>query len=129
MHMGLPEILMSVRGWWYLRIARNATIPRDVGHYLTNRRERGQSALEDIERERQLIIGQGAADGKTISTEALLTRVLKRKATYCGTDREQYIAELDQVIDEFREKHGHKIPVDEAYAILKELETRFGRVE
>ncbi|HEX3437971.1 MAG TPA: hypothetical protein VHT24_14475 [Pseudacidobacterium sp.] len=72
---------------------------------------------------------KGAADGKTISTEAALKYVLERKATYDGPDREQYVAELDQFVDEFRKKHGPQIPVAEAYAILKELEARFGRVK
>lgn len=29
--MRLGPILMPVRAWWFIRIARNATIPRDVG--------------------------------------------------------------------------------------------------
>jgi hypothetical protein len=127
--MGLGQILMPVRAWWFLRIARNAAIPPDVGRYLVTLRDRNQLALAESERKRQAIIDKGAADGKTISTEAALKHVLERKATYNGPDREQYVAELDQFIDEFRKKHGAQIPVAEAYAILKELEARFGRVE
>jgi hypothetical protein len=66
---------------------------------------------------------------KTISTEAALKYVLERRNTYDGTDREQYVAELDRFIDAFRKKHGPEIPVAEAYAIFKDLEARFGRVE
>jgi len=72
---------------------------------------------------------EGATAVKMISTEAALRYVLELKATYDGPDREQYVAELDQFIDEFWKKHGPQIPVHEAYAILKELEGRFGRVE
>lgn len=122
-------MLMPVRVWWFLRIAKNATIPPDVGRYLTVLRDRNHSELETLERKRQAVIDKGAADGKTISTEAALKYVLEAKATYDGPDRERYVAALDQFVDEFREKHGAQIPVDEAYAALKELEARFGRVE
>src|SRR6476620_11830896 len=113
--MELGQILMPIRAWWFLRIARNATIPADVGSYLKALRARNQLAIEEIERKRQSIIDKGAAAGKTISTEAALKHVLERKATYDGPDREQYVAELDQIIDDFRKKHGPQIPVDEAY--------------
>lgn len=127
--MGLGQVLMPVRAWWFLRIARNATIPPDVGRYLVTLRNCNQSAIEEIERKRQSIIDEGAAAGKTISTEGALKYALERRATYDGSDREEYIAELDRFIDEFRERHGPQIPVAEAYAILKVLEARFGRVE
>lgn len=127
--MGLNQILMSARAWWFLRIARNATIPADVGSYIIALRDRNQLALEEIERKRQSIIDQGATEGKMISTEAALKYVLEMKATYDGPDREQYVAELDQFADDFRKRHGPQVPVSEAYAILKDLEARFGRVE
>jgi len=86
-------------------------------------------ALEEIERKRQAIIDKGSVVDKTISTEAALKYVLEQKATYDGPDREQYVAELDQFIDDFRKRHGPQIPVAEAYAILKELEARIGQVK
>ena len=86
-------------------------------------------ALKDIERKRQAIIDKGNVDEKVISTEAALKSVLKLKAKYDGPDRAEYLAELDQFIDAFRKKHGPKIPVGQAYAILKELEARLGRIE
>jgi hypothetical protein len=126
--MELRQIFLRARAWWYLRIAKNSTIPPDVGRYLIALRDRNRLAIEEIERKRQAIIDKGAAEGKTISREAVLKRVLEQKATYDGPDREEYIAELDQVIDDFRKNHGPEIPVDEAYAMLKDLEARFGRV-
>jgi hypothetical protein len=86
-------------------------------------------AIEALERKRQAIIDEGTAEGKTISTEAVVMRLLNRKATYSRPDREQYITELDRIIDEFRKKYGTHIPVDQAYAIQKKLEAQFGRVE
>lgn len=127
--MGLGQILMPVRAWWFLRIAKRATVPPDVGRYLMALRDRNQAARDEIERKRQAIIDQGAADGKTISTEAALKHVLELKSAYDGPNREEYVTDLDQFIEEFRQKHGPQIPVAEAYAILKDLEARFGRIE
>ena len=127
--MGLGQMLMLIRAWWFLRIAKSASIPSDVGHYLSALKERNQLAVEKIEGKRQGIIDQGAADAKTISTEAALKHVLELKAAYDGPNREEYIADLDRFVGEFRMKYGPHIPVAEAYAILSELEARFGRVK
>jgi hypothetical protein len=110
---------MPLRTWWFLRIARNTTPPSDVRRYL----------LERIERQRQDVISKGAAAGKTVSTEAALKHVLELKTKYDGPHREDYVSEIDRFADEFRKQHGPLIPADQAYAMLKELETRFGRVE
>lgn len=127
--MGLGQILMPVRAWWFLQIAKNATIPADVGQYLVTLRDRNQLALDENERKRQVIIDKRAAEGKSMSTEAALRSVLRLRETYDGPDREKYVSELDQFIDNFRKNHGAQIPVDEAYAILKDIEARLGRVE
>lgn len=113
------QTLMPLRAWWYLRITRNTTPPSDVRDYL----------LERIERQRQDVISKGAAAGKTISTEAALKHVLELKTNYDGPNREEYVSALESFANELREKHGPLIPVDQAYAIFKELEVRFGRVE
>ena len=113
------QIMLPLRAWWYLRIAKKSTPPTDVRDYL----------LERIERERQHVICKGAAGGKTISTEAALKHVLDLKTNYDGPNREEYVSEIDRFADEFRAKHGPFIPVDEAYMIFKELEARFGRAD
>ena len=113
------QTLMRLRAWWYLRIARNTTPPFDVKDY----------SLERIARQRLDVICKGAAAGKTISTEAALKHVLELKTKYDGPNREEYLSEIDCFANEFRQKHGPLIPVDQAYAIFKELEVRFGRVD
>jgi hypothetical protein len=123
------QILMPIRAWWYLRIATNATIPPDVGRYVIALRDRNQLAIEEIERRKQAVINKGAAAGKTISTEAALKRLLESKTTYDGPNREEYVSEIDRLADEFRKEHGPQITVDQAYALVKEIEARFGRVE
>ena len=85
--------------------------------------------IENLERQKEEIIRKGADAGKTISTEAALKYVLKSKETYDGPDREEYVRKIDRFVDDFRREHGPQIPADQAYALLKELEARFGRVE
>lgn len=65
---------------------------------------------------------------RTISTEAALKHVLELKTTYNGPNREEYISEIDRFAEKFRNEHGSQIPVDRAYAMLKDIEARFGRV-
>jgi hypothetical protein len=43
------------------------------------------------------------------------------KSTYDGADCEQYVQEIDLIIQEFREKHGQQIPVGEAYKLKHEI--------
>jgi hypothetical protein len=128
-HAVMLQILMPIRAWWYLRIATNATIPPDVGRYVMALGDRNRLAIEDIERQKQAIINKGAAAGKTISTEAALKGVLELKTKYDGPNREEYVCEIDRLADELRKEHGPQISVDQAYAMVKEIEARFGRVE
>jgi hypothetical protein len=118
-HMRFGQILMPIRAWWFSRVARDAAPPPDVRSYM----------LERIERQRQNVISKSAATGKTISTEAALKHVLELRANYDGPKREEYVFEIDRFANELRKKHGPQIPVDKAYAMAKELEARFGRVE
>ena len=119
------QILLPIRAWWYLRISTNATIPPDIGRYVKALKNRNQSAIEEIERKKQPIISNGAAAGKTISTEAVLQHVLESKTKYDGPNREEYVSEVDRLVDEFRKEHGPQIPVDQASAMVKEIEARF----
>jgi hypothetical protein len=127
-HAVMLQRLMPLRAWWYLRIATNATIPPDVGQYLMALRGGNQLALVEIEQERQAINNQGAATGKTVSTEAALKYVLELKTRYDGPNREEYVSEIDRFADEFRKQHGPQVPIDQAYAMVKEIEGRFGPV-
>lgn len=64
---------------------------------------------------------------KTISTEGALKHVIELRDKYDGPDREAFVGEVDRFIEEFRKKHGPEIEVGEAYALLNDLERRFGR--
>jgi hypothetical protein len=65
---------------------------------------------------------------KTISTEAVLKRLLEAKTQYSGPNPEEYAAEVDRLADELRKQYGPQIPIDQAYAMVKEIETRLGPV-
>jgi hypothetical protein len=83
-----------------------------------------RSELGQIENKIEAVIGQGAREGKTISTEKVLSRVEELKSSYTGPDREAFVEEIDRVMTEVREKYGPEIPVDEAYRLQKELERK-----
>ncbi len=97
--------------------------------WLSNALKRLADAFAGIEPQRQDAPSTENAARKTISTERALRYVLELRANYDGPDREKYVCEIDEIVDDFRKKHGPQIPVAEAYALLKELEARFGRAE
>jgi hypothetical protein len=78
--------------------------------------------LQNIEESRQAIIDKGAHEGRTIATEAVLRHLEASKAAHQGADREAYTAAADKLTREFREKYPDRIPVDEAYRLMKEWE-------
>jgi hypothetical protein len=78
--------------------------------------------LQSIEEQRQAIIDNGAREGKTIATESVLRHLEASKAAHQGADREVYIAAVDKLAQEFRQKYPDTIPVDEAYRLMKEWE-------
>ena len=63
-----------------------------------------------------------AKEGKTISTEALLSSVTRAKASYSGPHREQYALAIDEMTNIICQRYGAEIPVDEAYRLMKGLE-------
>jgi hypothetical protein len=98
------------------------------GDLLQDALDRLRKAKEANEKRRQEIINEEATGGVKISPETALKYVLALKSTYNGPDQEEYIREIDQFANDFRQKHGPQIPIDKAYAILKELEGKHGRV-
>ena len=84
---------------------------------------------DTFKQRQQQIINEGAAAGKTIPTDNVQKHVQNLKATYDGPDREEYVREIDRFVEEFREKHGSQIPVDEAYRMFKEIEEKHGKVD
>jgi len=83
--------------------------------------------LNAIEKERQQIINDSARSGTTVSTDAVLRYTEELKAAYVQSGQEEEAREVERVIREFREQHGAEIPIDEAYALMKELERKHGQ--
>lgn len=105
------------------------TFDEMTGDLLQDALARLGKAQQAIQQKKQEIIDTGAAEGKTISTEAILKHVLKLKTTYSGADPEGYGRDIDAFVEDFRRRHGPEIPVDTAYSLLRELEAKHGRVE
>ena len=99
---------------------------------LKGRLEQMEQAKRDSEL-KALYGEKGAiAWGNQIRSYVLDDRRVKDHRTNVETSNVESVldrGELDRFIDEFRKKHGPQIPVAEAYAILKELEALFGRVD
>ncbi len=83
--------------------------------------------LQEIEEKRQLLVDGAARRGSTISTDRILKHVEDLKETYVNSGKEEEARKVERVIREFREQNGPEIPVDKAYALMKELEDKYGK--
>jgi len=79
-----------------------------------------------IGEQKQEIIDREAKKGATIELDALRRTLEASKATYAGPDRENYVSELDKLLDSLATKYGTRIPVDHAYRIMQKLEAGLG---
>jgi Holliday junction resolvase RusA-like endonuclease len=89
--------------------------------------DRIQKELQDIEEKRQQAINDSAQRGTTISTDQVLKHVEDLKETYVTAGNEEATRDVERVIRDFREQNGPEIPVDKAYALMKELEGKYGK--
>jgi hypothetical protein len=89
-------------------------------------RDRILQELQEIEKERQRAVDNAAQGRATISTDRALKQVEILKQAYVDSGQEEAAREIEQVIREFREQNGPEIPVDQAYALMKEIEGKHG---
>lgn len=80
--------------------------------------------VERVAQERQTLIDKAAAEGKTVSTEAVLKPLEQLRFQYQAANRPEDVAVVDRMIGDFRAKYGTAIPVDEADKLLREIEAR-----
>ena len=88
--------------------------------------DRLRKELQEVREEQQRVINDSAQRGTKISTDQVLKHVEDLKETYVRAGNEEAAQEVDRVIREFREQHGPDIPIDKAYALMKELEGKYG---
>lgn len=78
--------------------------------------------LIEIEKKRQQGIDREAKKGGTIEMDALRGRLEASKAAYSGPGRDAYVREMDRLLESLTARYGSRIPVDDAYKIMRELE-------
>lgn len=101
---------------WQRQRARNALAKRD-----------GMlKDLREIESKRQSLIDEAGQRGVTISTDKALKHVEELRDSYVSSGNDAAAREVDQIITKFREENGSEIPIEAAYALMKELETKHG---
>lgn len=107
--------------WLAARHSRGTARQADV------ERDQILKELQQIEEKRQLLVDDAARLGSTVSTDRILKHVEYLKETYVNSGQEEEASKVERVIREFREKNGPEIPVDKAYALMKELEDKYGK--
>ena len=105
--------------------------------WLLWRHQRAQNALSQrdgilkelrkLESKRQSLIDEAGQRGVTISTDKALRHVEELRDSYVGSGNDVAAREVDQIIRKFREENGPEIPIEKAYALLKDLEAKHGR--
>lgn len=90
-------------------------------------RNRILQELQEIEKKRHGLIDDAAKHGVTISTDHTLKQIETLKEAYIASGHEEEAREVERVIKEFREQNSPEIPVDKAYALMKEIENKFGQ--
>ena len=102
---------------WQRQRGRNALVQRDGI----------LKELQEIESKRQSLIDEAGQRGVTISTDKALKHVEELRDSYVSSGNDAAAREVDQIIIKFREENGPEIPVEKAYALIKELEAKHGR--
>lgn len=89
---------------------------------MDNLRQLNNSKLANIQERIQDGVNQAAAEGKTIEIESLRRTFERSKAAYAGPDRECYVMEMDKFLESIIAKYGNRIPMEDAYKIMKDFE-------
>ena len=90
-------------------------------------RNRILKELDELKKKRQGAIDDAARRGVTISTDRVLKHVENLKEAYVSSGDEEAAREVERIIRDFREQNGPEIPVEKAYALMKEIEDKYGQ--
>jgi hypothetical protein len=96
--------------------------PKFTQEQLLGMQELIRENLAGIETRRQAIIDEGDRRGDTIFVDKILTHLEREKENYEGPNREAHERELDRIAHHLRSTFGERIPVGEAYRLMKELD-------
>jgi len=89
-------------------------------------REEILKELAEIERKRQALIDEAGHRGLTISTDKALKRVEELRDSYVISGNDTAAREVDQMIRKLREENGPEIPIEKAYALMRDLDGKHG---
>jgi hypothetical protein len=114
-------LLAAPLAWYLLSRKRRKSIQADVDREIIIKR------LQEIESSRQSMIDTAAHGGVTISREGALKHVEALRQSYLSAGNVVAAGEVERVMADFREKHGPEIPVDVAYTLMNEIESKRGQ--
>ena len=83
--------------------------------------------LRELESKRQPLIDEAGQRGVTISTDKALRHLEDLRNSYAGSGNDVAAREVDQIIRKFREESGPEIPIEKAYALMKDIEAKLGQ--
>jgi hypothetical protein len=84
--------------------------------------QRVAQEMSTIKEKKEKIINKAARAGATIELSKLRENLEQAKATYQGSDRNQFMRQLDHFIMSLEAKYGMAIPIDEASKLLDTLD-------
>ena len=90
-------------------------------------RDRILKEIDKLEKKRQGLIDDAARRGVMISTDRVLKHVENLKEAHVRSGHEEAARVVERIIRDFREQSGPEIPVEKAYALMKEIEDKYGQ--
>lgn len=114
--IGVLVVGLAVWLLWRHQRARNARAQRDGI----------LKKLREIESKRQSLIDEAGQRGVTISTDKALKHVEEVRDSYLNVGNDAAAREVDRIIIEFRKENGPEIPIEKAYALMKDFEAKHG---
>jgi sensor domain CHASE-containing protein len=118
----LLGILVAAVIVWYVRSQKQRGLTQAIAE-----RDSIVRRLQEIESERSAAIASAAQRGVTISREGALKHVEALRQSYLSSGDVESARDIERVIVEFREMHGPEIPEEVAYALAREVESKYGR--
>jgi hypothetical protein len=92
------------------------------GSEIENLQRVNDEKLAQSKERRQEIIDTEAKKGTSIEIEALRRNFEQGAPTYQGPDRDAYVKKIDDFVKLVVAQYGDRIPVDEAYKLMRELD-------
>ena len=113
------EVVAPFLNSWKAQYGRRVPL-----HEVRILQQRVAQEMNAIEEKKQKIIDKAASTGATIELSKLRGNLEQAKAEYRGSERKEYLRQLDYFIMSLEAKYGTAIPIDEASKLLDTLEEK-----